>query len=34
MVVRIIMQYLSDKLLNGLNPEQQKAVKATDGAIA
>ena len=25
------MQYLTDKLLNGLNPEQQSAVKATDG---
>ena len=33
MVVRIIMHYLSDKLLNGLNPEQQRAVKATDGAL-
>jgi len=31
--VRIIMHYLSDKLLNGLNPEQQRAVKATDGAL-
>ena len=27
------MHYLSDKLLNGLNPEQQRAVKATDGRI-
>lgn len=27
------MQYLADKLLNGLNPEQQKAVKATDGPL-
>ncbi|MDQ0201624.1 DNA helicase PcrA [Neobacillus ginsengisoli] len=27
------MQYLSDKLLNGLNPEQQSAVKATDGPL-
>lgn len=27
------MQYLSDKLLNGLNPEQQKAVKTTDGPL-
>ncbi len=27
------MQYLTDKLLNGLNPEQQKAVKATDGPL-
>lgn len=27
------MQYLSDKLLNGLNPEQQNAVKATDGPL-
>src|SRR4051794_19097191 len=33
MVVRVIMHYLSDKLLNGLNPEQQRAVKATDGAL-
>ena len=33
MVVRIICNYLSDKLLNGLNPEQQKAVKATDGPL-
>jgi DNA helicase-2/ATP-dependent DNA helicase PcrA len=27
------LQYLSDKLLNGLNPEQQNAVKATDGPL-
>lgn len=27
------MQYLTDKLLNGLNPEQQNAVKATDGPL-
>jgi len=27
------MHYLSDKLLNGLNAEQQRAVKATDGAL-
>jgi DNA helicase II / ATP-dependent DNA helicase PcrA len=27
------MQYLSDKLLAGLNPEQQNAVKATDGPL-
>ncbi|MBD7938847.1 MULTISPECIES: DNA helicase PcrA [Cytobacillus] len=27
------MQYLSDKLLNGLNKEQQQAVKATDGPL-
>ncbi|MCM3693350.1 DNA helicase PcrA [Neobacillus niacini] len=27
------MQYLSEKLLNGLNPEQQSAVKATDGPL-
>ena len=27
------LQYLTDKLLNGLNPEQQKAVKATDGPL-
>ncbi|WP_066319438.1 DNA helicase PcrA [Bacillus sp. FJAT-29814] len=27
------MQYLTDKLLNGLNPEQQRAVKATDGPL-
>lgn len=27
------MQYLADKLLKGLNPEQQKAVKATDGPL-
>lgn len=27
------MQYLTDKLINGLNPEQQKAVKATDGPL-
>lgn len=33
MVVKVIMQYLTEKLLNGLNPEQQKAVKATDGPL-
>lgn len=27
------MQYLTDKLLNGLNPEQQNAVKATNGPL-
>ena len=27
------MQYLTDKLLKDLNPEQQKAVKATDGPL-
>jgi DNA helicase II / ATP-dependent DNA helicase PcrA len=27
------MQYLSDKLLAGLNPEQQNAVKTTDGPL-
>ncbi|WP_226678595.1 DNA helicase PcrA [Mesobacillus jeotgali] len=27
------MQYLTDKLLNGLNPEQQKAVKTVDGPL-
>jgi DNA helicase II / ATP-dependent DNA helicase PcrA len=27
------MQYLTDKLLNGLNPEQKNAVKATDGPL-
>jgi DNA helicase-2/ATP-dependent DNA helicase PcrA len=27
------MHYLTDKLLNGLNPEQQNAVKATDGPL-
>ncbi|MBS4191834.1 DNA helicase PcrA [Bacillus sp. FJAT-49705] len=27
------MNFLTDKLLNGLNPEQQKAVKATDGPL-
>lgn len=27
------MQYLKDKLLGGLNPEQQAAVKATDGPL-
>ncbi|MBM6616253.1 DNA helicase PcrA [Bacillus suaedaesalsae] len=27
------MQYLSNKLLSGLNPEQQEAVKATDGPL-
>ena len=33
MVVRIFMHDLSDKLLSGLNPEQQRAVKATDGPL-
>jgi len=33
MVVKNRMQYLTDKLLNGLNPEQQKAVKTTDGPL-
>jgi DNA helicase II / ATP-dependent DNA helicase PcrA len=28
-----IVQYLTDKLLNGLNPEQQRAVKTTDGPL-
>lgn len=27
------MNFLTDKLLNGLNPQQQKAVKATDGPL-
>ena len=27
------MNYLTDKLLNGLNPEQQRAVKSTDGPL-
>lgn len=27
------MNFLTDRLLNGLNPEQQKAVKATDGPL-
>lgn len=27
------MQYLTDKLINGLNPEQQKAVKTTEGPL-
>lgn len=27
------MQFLTDKLLNGLNPEQQKAVKKVDGPL-
>lgn len=27
------MQYLTDRLLNGMNPEQKKAVKATDGPL-
>ncbi|WP_338471594.1 DNA helicase PcrA [Niallia sp. XMNu-256] len=27
------MNYLTDKLLNGLNPEQQRAVKTTDGPL-
>jgi DNA helicase II / ATP-dependent DNA helicase PcrA len=29
----INMQFLTDKLLNGLNPEQQKAVKTLDGPL-
>lgn len=28
-----IVQYLTDKLLSGLNPEQQRAVKTTDGPL-
>ena len=27
------MQFLSEKLLTGLNEQQQKAVKATDGPL-
>jgi DNA helicase II / ATP-dependent DNA helicase PcrA len=27
------MQFLTERLINGLNPEQQKAVKATDGPL-
>ena len=27
------MQYLTNRLLNGMNPEQQKAVKATEGPL-
>ncbi|MER2057628.1 MAG: UvrD-helicase domain-containing protein, partial [Niallia sp.] len=27
------MQFLTDKILNGLNPEQKEAVKATDGPL-
>ncbi|WP_449622527.1 DNA helicase PcrA [Robertmurraya sp. Marseille-Q9965] len=27
------MQYLTDKLINGLNPEQQRAVKTTEGPL-
>lgn len=33
MAVNINMNYLTDKLLNGLNSEQQNAVKATDGPL-
>lgn len=33
MVVKRRMQYLTDKLINGLNPEQQKAVKTTEGPL-
>src|SRR3954453_8803355 len=33
MAVNGKMNFLTDKLLNGLNPEQQRAVKATDGAL-
>lgn len=33
MVVDNKMNFLTDRLLNGLNPEQQKAVKATEGPL-
>lgn len=33
MVVKNKMQFLTEKLLSGLNPQQQKAVKATDGPL-
>jgi DNA helicase II / ATP-dependent DNA helicase PcrA len=33
MVVKRRMQYLTDKLINGLNPEQQRAVKTTEGPL-
>ncbi len=33
MVVKKHMQFLTNRLLNGLNPEQQKAVKTTDGPL-
>lgn len=33
MAVNKKMQYLTDKLLNGLNAQQQNAVKATDGPL-
>lgn len=29
----VLVQYISEKLLKGLNPEQQNAVKATDGPL-
>ena len=33
MAVNSKMNFLTDKLLNGLNPEQQKAVKTTEGPL-
>jgi DNA helicase II / ATP-dependent DNA helicase PcrA len=33
LVVKNNMQFLTEKLLNGLNPQQQKAVKTTDGPL-
>lgn len=33
MVVKREMNFLTDKLLNGLNPEQQNAVKTTEGPL-